>query len=164
MLGGPFAAEPGADGAAAPRLSKEEEQKLEDESFKVNFFNDYRSSRLPLNRSIPDTRVPECKQMRYDLASLPTMSVVICFVDETWSALLRTVWSVVNRTPRELLAEIVLIDDGSSRPWLVVGGCPRDGVLAPLTMVGRPGLGSRCLIMWTKIGPGLCASCAVKSG
>jgi hypothetical protein len=100
--------------------SAEAERELEEASFKVNFFNDYRSSKLPLNRSIPDTRVPECARIHYDLAALPQMSVIICFVDETWSALLRTVTSVVDRTPRSVLAEIILLDDGSTRAWLVL--------------------------------------------
>ncbi len=99
------------------QLSQEEEKAKEEESFKVNFFNDYLSSKLPLNRSIPDTRVPECRNVNWHSRTLLPMSVIICFVDETWSALLRTVWSVVNRTPVHLLKEIILLDDGSIRPW-----------------------------------------------
>lgn len=97
---------------------QEEEKAKEDASFKKFWFNEYRSSLLPLNRSIPDTRVQECRDLTWDLAKLTRMSVIICFVDEAWSALLRTVWSVVNRTPRSLLTEILLVDDGSSADWL----------------------------------------------
>ena len=49
---------------------------------------------------------------------MPKTSVIICFVDESWTALLRSVWSVINRTPWELIEEIILIDDGSTATWL----------------------------------------------
>lgn len=48
----------------------------------------------------------------YPLA-LPSASVVICFFNEAFSALLRTVHSVLDRTPAYLLHEIILVDDHS---------------------------------------------------
>ena len=45
---------------------------------------------------------------------LPTASVILVFYDEGWSVLLRTVHSVINTSPPELLKEIVLVDDGST--------------------------------------------------
>ena len=44
---------------------------------------------------------------------LPSASVVICFYNEARSALLRTVYSVIERTPQYLLHEIILVDDSS---------------------------------------------------
>lgn len=44
---------------------------------------------------------------------LPSASVVICFFNEAFSALLRTVHSVLDRTPVYLLHEIILVDDHS---------------------------------------------------
>uniref|UniRef100_A0A3Q1FEI6 Glycosyltransferase 2-like domain-containing protein n=1 Tax=Acanthochromis polyacanthus TaxID=80966 RepID=A0A3Q1FEI6_9TELE len=44
-----------------------------------------------------------------------TSSVVIVFHNEGWSTLMRTVHSVIKRTPRKYLAEIVMIDDFSNK-------------------------------------------------
>ncbi|KAK6739603.1 hypothetical protein RB195_008230 [Necator americanus] len=72
------------------------------------------SDKISLDRSIPDSRSRACLALSYP-KSLPTASVVIIFTDEFLSALLRTVHSVVNRTPPHLLKEIILVDDDSNR-------------------------------------------------
>mgnify|MGYP000046817021 CR=1 FL=1 len=79
-------------------------------------FNVRRSDSLPMDRDIPDTRDPHCPT--YDLATLPTTSVVFVFYNEPLSPLLRSIHSVLNRSPPELLKEIILIDDGSTSEWL----------------------------------------------
>ncbi|EGD79787.1 hypothetical protein PTSG_10772 [Salpingoeca rosetta] len=76
------------------------------------------SDSIPLDRDVPDHRLPACKNIQHDLASLPRTSVVIVFYNEAWSPLMRSVHSVLNRSPPELLQEIVLVDDGSDKPWL----------------------------------------------
>jgi polypeptide N-acetylgalactosaminyltransferase len=56
-----------------------------------------------------------CKTEPYPLSELPDTSVVICFHNEAWSVLLRTVHSVLDRTPEHLLKEIILVDDYSDK-------------------------------------------------
>lgn len=46
-------------------------------------------------------------------SNLPKASVVIIFTDEAWTPLLRTVHSVINRSPPNLLEEVLLVDDFS---------------------------------------------------
>lgn len=54
-----------------------------------------------------------CIHEKYS-ANLPSVSVIIIFHNEHLSSLLRTCYSVWNRTPAELLTEIILVDDAST--------------------------------------------------
>ena len=54
-----------------------------------------------------------CREMNYAVSEL-TVSIVVPFHNEWPSVLLRTVYSVVNRTPRNNLREILLVDDNSN--------------------------------------------------
>uniref|UniRef100_A0A3B4WS44 Polypeptide N-acetylgalactosaminyltransferase 5 n=1 Tax=Seriola lalandi dorsalis TaxID=1841481 RepID=A0A3B4WS44_SERLL len=77
-------------------------------------FNVYLSDQIPVDRAIPDTRPETCAQnLVHD--DLPSTSVIFCFVDEVWSTLLRSVHSVLNRSPPHLLKEIILVDDFSTK-------------------------------------------------
>ncbi|XP_042897553.1 N-acetylgalactosaminyltransferase 7 isoform X2 [Parasteatoda tepidariorum] len=72
------------------------------------------SNQISLDRSIPDKRLHECKYWHYP-KDLPTTSVIIVFHNEGFSTLLRTVHSVINRSPPEFLKEVVLVDDFSEK-------------------------------------------------
>lgn len=66
---------------------------------------------------IPDNKIStifvcRCREKSYP-SDLPFASVIICFYNEALSALLRTVHSVLDRTPAHLLHEIILVDDNS---------------------------------------------------
>ncbi|VDN44917.1 unnamed protein product [Gongylonema pulchrum] len=75
---------------------------------------------ISLDRSLPDYRSKECREIKYD-DSLPRASVIIIFTDEAWSPLMRTVHSVVNRSPLHLLHEVILLDDFSQRVAKLLG-------------------------------------------
>lgn len=67
-----------------------------------------------LNFFLQDTRLEECKHWDYP-KNLPPTSVIIVFHNEGFSVLMRTVHSVINRTPSNILHEILLVDDFSDK-------------------------------------------------
>ena len=76
-------------------------------------FNIYLET-VSLDRYPADLRHEECKRWDYS-PELPAVSVVLVFHNEGWATLVRTIHSVINFTPKELLEEVVLIDDGRKR-------------------------------------------------
>ncbi|KAL0128274.1 hypothetical protein PUN28_003499 [Cardiocondyla obscurior] len=86
--------------------------------YQINRFNLMASDKIPLNRSLPDYRKKQCISRYANLGILPKTSIIIVFHNEAWSTLLRTVHSVINRSRRELLEEIILVDDNSEREFL----------------------------------------------
>ncbi|XP_068810069.1 probable polypeptide N-acetylgalactosaminyltransferase 8 isoform X2 [Struthio camelus] len=91
----------------------EEEQTVAQNLFLKYGYNVYLSDRLPLDRLIKDTRSPSCQRKTYP-QDLPTLSVVLIFMNEALSIILRAITSIINRTPPHLLKEIILVDDYSS--------------------------------------------------
>ncbi|XP_071368821.1 polypeptide N-acetylgalactosaminyltransferase 6-like [Centroberyx affinis] len=108
---------PGANGEPflLGLMTSVELQEIQD-GVKKNQFNQFASDRISLHRSLGnDTRHPDCVEQRFRRCpGLPTTSVIIVFHNEAWSALLRTVYSVLHTAPAALLTEILLVDDAST--------------------------------------------------
>lgn len=77
-------------------------------------FNEFVSRLIPLNRELPDYRKGTCKTANYS-NSLPKVSVVLAFYNEPFSMVMRMIYSILNRSPSELVEEILLIDDASNK-------------------------------------------------
>nr|XP_022907709.1 polypeptide N-acetylgalactosaminyltransferase 35A-like [Onthophagus taurus] len=88
-----------------------QDKKIKDEGYKLYAYNILISKRLSLHRNIPDTRNKLCKNITYPI-NLPSTSVVICFYNEHFETLLRSVHSIIDRTPK-YLKEIILVNDFS---------------------------------------------------
>nr|XP_033794304.1 polypeptide N-acetylgalactosaminyltransferase 2 isoform X2 [Geotrypetes seraphini] len=80
-----------------------------------NKFNQAESDKLHMDRNVPDTRHDQCRRKQWQ-SNLPATTVIITFHNEARSALLRTVISVLNKSPSHLVKEIILVDDYSDDP------------------------------------------------
>lgn len=101
----------------AVELTDSVEIELNEVLYKETGFSVVISNKISVNRSILDSRDQRCHKKKY-LANLPKVSVVIIFRNEVKSVLLRTIHSVINRTPPQLLHEIILVNDNSTHAEL----------------------------------------------
>lgn len=94
-------------------IASDDVKPLMEQLLKENNYNLLASQVISLRRSLPDLRFPECHDLSYP-EELPTTSVIIIFHNEAFTTLLRTVWSIVDRSPLRLIREIILVDDFST--------------------------------------------------
>lgn len=80
-------------------------------------------SRYIANNVFPVVFLHRCLSIKYP-TKLPSASVVIIFHNEAWSTLLRTVHTVLARSPPEYLKEIILVDDHSNYDGYGETVCP----------------------------------------
>ncbi|KAF7990370.1 hypothetical protein HCN44_000175 [Aphidius gifuensis] len=120
VLAAPKEQEPGNLGkpVVLPINLSPEIKKIVDDGWIKNAFNQYVSDLISVHRTLPDPRDEWCKEKGRYQDDLPATSVIICFHNEAWSVLLRTVHSVLNRSPEHLIYEILLVDDFSDMPHL----------------------------------------------
>lgn len=96
-----------------------EKKKIVDEGWSKNAFNQYVADMISLHRTLEDPRDDRCLvEEKIYSKNLPDTSVIICFHNEAWSVLLRTVYTVFDRSPRELIKEVILVDDASDMEHL----------------------------------------------
>lgn len=98
-----------------------DEKLKKDLMFIDHAFDEYVSNLISLNRSLPDRRDPWCRTraaVLHPVENLPATSIIICFCNEAWSTLVRSIYSILNRTPHRLIQEIILVDDASTMEHL----------------------------------------------
>ncbi|XP_055869385.1 polypeptide N-acetylgalactosaminyltransferase 1-like [Biomphalaria glabrata] len=108
---------PGEDGQPFQFVDPSKQKTQE----KMNALRDYLfdvtvSDVISVHRRLPDLRSERCQREEY--VDVPAASVIIVFHNEAWTTLLRTISSVLDRTPAYQLMEILLIDDASTKEHL----------------------------------------------
>lgn len=96
-----------------PKFIPHEIRENLNKSWGIYKINEFVSRLIPLDRELPDYRPEFCKTLKYE-ESLPKVSVILVFLNEPLSVILRTVFSILKRTSEDLLEEILLVDDAST--------------------------------------------------
>jgi len=81
------------------------DKQIMDDGYRDFAYNSLVSTRIGHFRDIPDTRHKTCKEKNYP-EQLPKASVIVCFYNEELNTLLRTVHSVIKRSPAHLVEEV----------------------------------------------------------
>uniref|UniRef100_A0A3P9I450 Polypeptide N-acetylgalactosaminyltransferase n=1 Tax=Oryzias latipes TaxID=8090 RepID=A0A3P9I450_ORYLA len=90
------------------------QMEMEQASVQRHGFNEALSETISLHRRPPEALFFPYKYICFGekySEILPSASVVICFHEEPWSTLMRTVHSVLDTSPRQYLQEVLLVDD-----------------------------------------------------
>lgn len=106
------------EGGKGVHLTSTKDKEKAAEVFSQGAYNVYVSDRISPNRTLNPVVAKECNDIKYNVDELPHVTVIIIFTNEIFSALVRTIWSVINRTPKSLLREIILVDDFSDKEYL----------------------------------------------
>ncbi|XP_037075989.1 putative polypeptide N-acetylgalactosaminyltransferase 9 [Pollicipes pollicipes] len=114
-----------------PANLTEEQRRLVEQGWTNNAFNQYVSDLVSVHRTLPDVRDDKCRETQ-QWGRLPNTAVIVCFHNEAWSVLIRTVHSILDRSPVELLKEVILVDDFSDMEHLAA---PLEQYLAPYRQV-----------------------------
>ncbi|KAM4572295.1 putative polypeptide N-acetylgalactosaminyltransferase 8 isoform 2-T2 [Odontesthes bonariensis] len=91
----------------------EEDQREAQSLYEKYGYNVFLSDRLPLDRALPETRPPGCLKKSYP-KELPSLGVVLIYLNEASSIIKRALRSIIDRTPKNVLKEIIMVDDNSS--------------------------------------------------
>lgn len=100
-------------------VRNKQDKYIRDIGYKHHAFNALVSNNIGLIRDLPDTRHKVCaREVTRESDQLPQASVIMCFYNEHKMTLMRSIKSVLERTPEYLLKEIILVDDNSDLPEL----------------------------------------------
>ncbi|XP_016959223.1 putative inactive polypeptide N-acetylgalactosaminyltransferase 12 [Drosophila biarmipes] len=76
-------------------------------------YNSWLAERISLWRTLPDLRDPRCLNLTYAEDEMKPVSVILIFRNEQLVVLLRTLHSLVDRTPKHLFSELIILNDYS---------------------------------------------------
>lgn len=100
-------------------VRNKQDKYIRDIGYKHHAFNALVSNNIGLFRDVPDTRHKVCaREEPREAEQLPHASVIMCFYNEHKMTLMRSIKSILERTPGYLLKEIILVDDNSDLPEL----------------------------------------------